>query len=280
MLDCDDKVKLFHEYFLQQFDLVTPMIEINSLKIDLNSMYSDINMKYCFDSSCDENETTFREFIEKATKLENFHDVFSWNPAWTIHVSNYKSLSKSDWNESQRHIIENKQFSLSVNPRGISVIDRVLVLMAKTLDLKKPGISHEYFKIDNMLFDRYELDSGFLQENKISPHCWWPVICVEHENSAKDWLDELNKLAHVRAEIKIVIGYCLAEDRDVAVSGAKNALNKFMEESRIENNDPIYLFLGPRLKDLKSTSNDENKIEEMKIDYKIYKFHNHEFKSI
>lgn len=91
---------------------------------------------------------------------------------------------------------------------GVSVIDRVLVELALRMDLFNPGISHEYYRIDNMLYRRIELssqDKAYLKP--FEEHFWKPVICVEHENSWKSWTDELVKLIWIDCELRVVISY-------------------------------------------------------------------------
>lgn len=280
MINYDKEVKLFRKYFLEQLDLVTPLIEKNLLNMDFNLMYSDLKKDYCFNNKIDKNITTVQELIMNTKKLDIFYRIYSWSPSWTIHVSNYKSLSKSEWNRLQKKALKSDDFSFDVDARGISVIDRTLILMARDMKLENPGIAHEYYNVDNILYERYDLGKEFSQENKINSHCWWPEICVEHENSPKDWLDELIKLVHIQAKIKIVIGYCSVTDRKKAVKGAEIALNMFMQESKIQNVDPIYLFLGPTLCDLESIPTENEKIERIKRHYPLYKFFNHKFELI
>jgi len=70
---------------------------------------------------------------------------------------------------------------------------------------------NEYYRIDAMGYRKRwrELDKSSL----LSPHLWDLEIAVEHENSSKDWLDEVIKLAHICCPLRVVIGYVPLEQR-------------------------------------------------------------------
>ena len=51
------------------------------------------------------------------------------------------------------------------------------------------------------------------RKHGLNAHLWNLGIAVEHENNSKDWLDEVIKLLHVRAPLKVVIGYNNQEQR-------------------------------------------------------------------
>ena len=70
---------------------------------------------------------------------------------------------------------------------------------------------NEYYRIDAMGYTNHwnELSKCHL----LSPHLWDLEIAVEHENSAKDWLDEVIKLSHICCPLRVVIGYVPMEQR-------------------------------------------------------------------
>ena len=66
----------------------------------------------------------------------------------------------------------------------------------------------EYYRIDVVgWITKYEKIKKEANEVKLNPHLWDLKIAVEHENSMKDWTDEIVKLVHIRCPLKVVICY-------------------------------------------------------------------------
>lgn len=69
----------------------------------------------------------------------------------------------------------------------------------------------EYYRIDVVGWvSKYESMKAELDKNKdlnLNPHFWNLKIAVEHENSKKDWTDEIIKLIHIKCPLKVVIAY-------------------------------------------------------------------------
>ena len=70
---------------------------------------------------------------------------------------------------------------------------------------------NEYYRIDAMGYCNHWRELS--KNNLLSPHLWDLEIAVEHENSSKDWLDEVIKLAHICCPLRVVIGYVPLEQR-------------------------------------------------------------------
>ena len=88
----------------------------------------------------------------------------------------------------------------------------------------KIEFSHEYYRIDTIgwIQRKSELDTG---ESTLAPHLWDLVAAVEHENNAKEWLDEVCKLAYIRCPLRVVIGYGM-EHFDEKIAAVKEILAK------------------------------------------------------
>lgn len=70
---------------------------------------------------------------------------------------------------------------------------------------------NEYYRIDAIGYTNlwHELPESKL----LDAHLWDLEVAVEHENSSKDWLDEVIKLAHICCPLRVVIGYVPVEQR-------------------------------------------------------------------
>lgn len=277
MKQTDYDAMKFHELFINELCLITPKIEISILGMSYNKMCSDLTSQYNFNIDSKQDKISLNNFIDGSYELGNFVDVFSWSPSWTIHVSNYKNIAENDWNLSRKKQLNLSNLSFESDKRNVSVIDRVLVRMATEFNLILPGISHEYYNVDNMLYERFNLEKESSGEKILNAHCWIPVICVEHENSCKDWTDELVKLIHIQSRLKVVIGYCAWKDRVTVLSKASQTINSLQKQLSVNSTNPIYVILGPRNKDIESVDTDDDKISKIKNLYQIYKFENDRF---
>lgn len=75
---------------------------------------------------------------------------------------------------------------------------------------------HEYFRIDTIGY-KPKFDAISKAERDavgLWRHLWDLRIAVEHENSKKDWMDEVVKLVHIRCPLKVVIAYNYCDMRD------------------------------------------------------------------
>lgn len=72
----------------------------------------------------------------------------------------------------------------------------------------------EYFRIDVIGYkSNYDNVKQTANTAYIEPYAWDMKIAVEHENNDKLWMDEIVKLAHVYAPLRVVIGYLPVECR-------------------------------------------------------------------
>ncbi len=75
---------------------------------------------------------------------------------------------------------------------------------------------HEYFRIDTIGYQhRYmEIPKNEAEKVALNRHFWDLKIAVEHENSKRDWMDEVAKLVHIRCPLKVVITYNHCDERE------------------------------------------------------------------
>ena len=75
---------------------------------------------------------------------------------------------------------------------------------------------HEYFRIDNIGYKHkyYKITEEERDDIGLWRHLWDLKIAVEHENSKKDWMDEVVKLIHIRCPLKVVVAYNNCDMRD------------------------------------------------------------------
>lgn len=101
--------------------------------------------------------------------------------------------------------------------------------------------SKEYFRIDATGWKTtYQKIQDQAKDIGLNPHLWDLEIAVEHENSKKDWSDEIIKLLHIRCPLKVVIGYnnCKNNARDNGVYSDKRKLalvSEWMERTKAMN---------------------------------------------
>ncbi len=91
---------------------------------------------------------------------------------------------------------------------------------------------NEYYRIDTVGWktDYISIEKE-ASEVELNPHLWDLKIAVEHENSKKDWPDEVIKLIHVRCPLKIVICYNYYDKRKVGDDEKKlEAVSKWMQK--------------------------------------------------
>lgn len=66
----------------------------------------------------------------------------------------------------------------------------------------------EYYRVDLIGYEPTTMDyDGKFRQVELYPYSWNLMLAFEHENSRKSWLDEVNKLAHLRCRLKVVVGY-------------------------------------------------------------------------
>ena len=108
-------------------------------------------------------------------------------------------------------------------------VDEALLKEKKCLrEYSKLVAQHEYFRIDSIGYQHkfWMIDSDDSKNYGLNRHFWDLKIAVEHENSKKDWMDEVIKLIHVRCPLKVVIAYNYCDHRDYIKNDNLCDLNK------------------------------------------------------
>ena len=99
--------------------------------------------------------------------------------------------------------------------------------------IKEAGMKpqHEYFRIDTVGWvSQYERMSEEAKELDLNAHLWDLKIAVEHENSVKDWTDEIIKLIHIKCPLKVVIGYNYCKERGFTDQKKLDFIARWMQE--------------------------------------------------
>ncbi len=107
------------------------------------------------------------------------------------------------------------------------IIDNIITEAYTRDDPRRLVAQHEYFRIDTIGYQRRYTEMSETEANKLglNRHFWDLKIVVEHENSKKDWMDEVIKLTHVRCPLKVVIAYNYCDKRDDNKEGDLQKLN-------------------------------------------------------
>lgn len=101
----------------------------------------------------------------------------------------------------------NKEKATACYQSNTAFTEFIMPKVKEILEKHGEKTQEEYFRIDcigwrqNSSKFSNSIPSGF------EPHCWDLDVAVEHENNPADWLDEVVKLAHIRCELRVVIGY-------------------------------------------------------------------------
>ena len=141
--------------------------------------------------------------------------------------------------------------------------------------------SSEYYRVDVTGWTQRKEEIRASAENvKMFPYLWDLEIAVEHENSHKDWFDELVKLAHLRCPLKVVISYNSCDFRDDEKYGdlailkvAAETLNK-VKAFKNADNEEFLVILGNSSKAVSNSPDYETP------DYRGYVYNGEEFKKI
>ena len=107
---------------------------------------------------------------------------------------------------------------------------------------------NEYFRIDCVgWISRYEnMKSDAKAKNiKLNAHLWDLKIAIEHENSKRDWTDEVIKLIHIKCPLKVVICYNYCNEREAEEYKKLQFVADWMKEIEAINNgiDEEYLII-------------------------------------
>ncbi len=114
--------------------------------------------------------------------------------------------------------------------------------------IKDTGMTpqHEYFRIDTVGWTtRYQEMEKKAHELELSAHLWDLEIAVEHENSRKDWTDEVIKLIHVKCPLKVIISYNYCDERDTTEWKKLDFIARWMPEVKAfaKGSDEEYLLI-------------------------------------
>lgn len=109
------------------------------------------------------------------------------------------------------------------------------------------SVQHEYLRVDTVGWQgRYEeIEKEEAKKVGINRHLWDLKIAVEHENSKKDWMDELIKLIHIKCPLKVVISYNYCDQREKQELEKIQFVTKWIKEVEAFNSegDEEYLLI-------------------------------------
>lgn len=138
-------------------------------------------------------EIFFNKFKENiGNKLKkNPKDYFNNQKCTEMMLSELKSNSPQDLGSAHIHIT-----------------DCVIGKTIKDVFGDEILIDREYYKIDMIGWkqNKTKIESK-CEELNLKPYCWDLKVAVEHENSSKEWLDEVCKLSFIKCPLRVVIGY-------------------------------------------------------------------------
>ena len=82
--------------------------------------------------------------------------------------------------------------------------NRMLELLEYVVKEDNSIIEREYFRIDLITYKdtKTQTSLGYLKN-----YSWDLLSAIEHENDSRLWVDEVVKLAHISARLRVVIGY-------------------------------------------------------------------------
>ena len=141
--------------------------------------------------------------------------------------------NKGDWVESKERYHD--KFTDYVNKK----------LMPKCFEKFATGYSNEYYRFDVSSWEQLKSSvEDICKEVKMTPYLWDLRIAFEHENSKKDWFDEVIKLLYIDCPLKVVVGY----------NNYKKRFNEKYDESDKSKLNALCLILSKlnRIKDLLS----------------------------
>lgn len=106
--------------------------------------------------------------------------------------------NKGDWVESKEYYESSSKFTDYVNKK----------LMPKCFEKFATGYSNEYYRFDVSSWEQLKSSvEDICKEVNMNPYLWDLRIAFEHENSKKDWFDEVIKLLYIDCPLKVVVGY-------------------------------------------------------------------------
>lgn len=104
-----------------------------------------------------------------------------------------------------------RQTAIDAYTKNTSYTSFITQRINEIIASKHYNYQNEYYRIDAIGYTPRWTE---LDENQmLCGHLWDLEIAVEHENDAKDWLDEVIKLAHICCPLRVVIGYVPVEQR-------------------------------------------------------------------
>lgn len=210
--------------------------------------------------------------IEEACKKEDF-------------IENYKSTENGKSGEFTKIIIEllgNILKNMS-NSHCETIID---INNDNETQKNNIEIQKEYYRIDLIGWtqrkDELVRTGKYKQAKNFNSHMWDLNIAIEHENSSKDWLDEVVKLLYINCPRRLVIGYVNynKKTRDIeandklyldCVLECLNSLDKDGTKMFIKKDDQFGILLGNAGYD--DIGLDKNQTEEYYkkvINYRLY----------
>lgn len=173
---------------------------------------------------------------------------------------NDKFLTPEGFWESYVEMLNDSEPKLTINDYQNNsgwtkqIITRVRKMIHSKMETKIET-QKEYFRIDVIGYTtRWPDEIRISQERekndgiKMRPlHNWKLRVAYEHENSS-DWSDELCKLCHVAADLRVISSYCDFSKEDIEET-LKYYIERLSKEGTMRRAEGKWLFVfGPRKK--------------------------------
>ncbi|MBQ7353183.1 MAG: hypothetical protein IJW54_04170 [Clostridia bacterium] len=132
---------------------------------------------------------------------------------------------------------------------------RMFELLENVVKEEECSIEYEYFRIDLITYKNTKTSDkiGYLKN-----YSWELLTAVEHENDSRLWVDEVVKLAHISAELRVVIGYIpLAEktNQEKYMDEVSTIINSISAWKQTKDKDFLLIIGDSRINDKKERCN-------------------------
>lgn len=148
----------------------------------------------------------------------------------------------------KKEMCENKYFS--VYKRGGKSYTQFIIkdIIKNIIEKNNLIFQTEYYRIDCVGYTQRK--SEIAEEANfvgLKPYLWDLHLSVEHENEHDKWLDEVNKLVHIKCPLKVVIGYAPFDCRNEIEEKKLKLAASLIERTLVfddKSNEEFLIILG------------------------------------